>query len=123
VLNDPERCGQLPNEAVLAITFITPGNAQSAQHLVEVDHTTAKKRRAAHPTATNSAATPATKPGCLLTGVCRHGLLDLGFHPLEVETCASLHRRELDGGLGDLRHLLLDELEAPELVREPIIIG
>jgi hypothetical protein len=38
------------------------------------------------------------------------------FHRIEVEACALLHRRVVDGGLGKFCHLLLHEREAPELV-------
>src|SRR5262245_11160305 len=54
--------------------------------------------------------------------MCLGGLLDLCLHGLEVEARAFLHRRELDGGPGKLRHLLLDIDEAPELVLEPLEI-
>ncbi len=57
-----------------------------------------------------------------LLPVCRPRLLDLSFHGLEVEARARLHRRELDRRLRDLRHFLLHELEAPELVKEPVVV-
>src|SRR3954468_22756049 len=47
------------------------------------------------------------------------GLLNLLLHGIEVEARALLHGRILDGRLGQLRHLLLDEHEPPELVLEP----
>ena len=52
----------------------------------------------------------------LLAGAGIHGMEDLLLDGFEVEARALLHRRELDGGLGQLRHLLLDVDEAPELV-------
>jgi hypothetical protein len=48
------------------------------------------------------------------------GLVNLVLHGFQVEARALLHRRELDGGLGQIRHLLLDMDEAPELVFEPL---
>src|SRR5438552_4174746 len=50
------------------------------------------------------------------------GLLNLLLHGIEVEARTLLHRRELDRGLGQLRHLLLDMDKAPELVDEPIVV-
>ena len=55
-----------------------------------------------------------------LARMCLGGLLDLCLHGLEVEARPFLHRRELDGGPGKLRHLLLDIDETPELVLEPL---
>src|SRR5271157_2273352 len=46
----------------------------------------------------------------------------LFFHGLQVEGRALLHRGELDRGLSELLHLLLDVDEAPELVLEPVKI-
>jgi hypothetical protein len=40
-----------------------------------------------------------------------------------VETRALLHRRKLDESLGRLHYLLLHKREAPELVREPVVVG
>ena len=48
-----------------------------------------------------------------------NGFLDLRFHGFEVEACAFLHGRILDGRYGQLAHYLLDEYEAPELILEP----
>ena len=58
----------------------------------------------------------------LLPCVCLHGFLDLRFHGIEVEARALLHGRVLEGRHGQLRHLLLDEHEAPELEPEPVKI-
>src|SRR5262245_560186 len=52
-----------------------------------------------------------------------HGLLDLLLHRRPIEARALVHRRKLDRGLGHLRHFLLDKLEAPELVDEPVVIA
>ena len=49
-----------------------------------------------------------------------HSRRDLGLHGIEIEGCALLHGRILDGGHGELRHFLLHKHEAPELVDEPI---
>ena len=59
----------------------------------------------------------------LLRGVRLYRPLDLCLHSLEIEARALLHWRELDGSLSNLRDLLLDELEPPELVREPVVEG
>src|SRR4029453_3246346 len=52
----------------------------------------------------------------LLLAHCGPGCLDLRLDGIEVEARALLHRRELDGGHGELHHLLLDKHEAPEFV-------
>src|SRR4051812_23984259 len=57
----------------------------------------------------------------LLAVLCLDGLRDLRLDGVEVEARALLHRRILDGRLGQLRHLLLDEHEPPELVHEPLV--
>src|SRR5258706_5939876 len=49
-----------------------------------------------------------------------HPLRHLGFHCLEVEARASLHRWVIEEGLEFLGNYLLDEHEAPELELEPI---
>src|SRR5262245_1736806 len=59
----------------------------------------------------------------LLSSLRLDGLLNLLLDGLQVEACTLLHGRELDRGLGDLCHLLLHELEAPELVDEPVVIA
>src|SRR5262249_5321326 len=46
--------------------------------------------------------------------------LDLRFHGIEVEARALLHRRILDGRVGQLHDLFLHEHEPPELVLEPL---
>src|SRR6266702_1694939 len=53
-------------------------------------------------------------------GVRLDGLLDLLLDGFQVETRALLHRRKLDRSLGELRDLLLHELETPELVSKPV---
>src|SRR5262245_64793400 len=50
----------------------------------------------------------------------RHGLRDLLLDGVQVERSGLLNRRELDEGLAELRHFLLDEDEAPEFVLEPL---
>src|SRR4030095_4975356 len=50
----------------------------------------------------------------------RDGLHDLLFDGVQVERSGFLNGRELNEGLAELRHLLLDEDEAPELVLEPL---
>src|SRR5438477_13202298 len=50
------------------------------------------------------------------------GPLDLLLDGLQIERSALLHRRELDGGLGQLPHLLLDVHEPPKLVDEPVVV-
>ncbi len=62
-------------------------------------------------------------PNSLLSSLRLDGLLNLLLDGLQVEACTLLHGRELDRGLGDLCHLLLHELEAPELVDEPVVIA
>src|SRR5262245_30020486 len=52
-----------------------------------------------------------------------HGLLDLLLHRLQIEARALLHRRKLDRSLGDLRDFILHELEAPELIDEPVVVA
>src|SRR6185312_11475808 len=59
----------------------------------------------------------------LLSGLRLDGSLDLLFHGLQIEARAPLHGRELDRSLGDFCHLLLHDLEAPELVDKPIVIA
>jgi hypothetical protein len=54
-----------------------------------------------------------------LLSVFRHRLPNLFFHCIQVEGCALLHGRIIDGGHGELRHFLLHKHEAPELVHEP----
>ena len=44
----------------------------------------------------------------------------LGFHGIEVEARAALHRRVFEEGLEFLAHHLLDEHKAPELILEPV---
>src|SRR5207342_1582274 len=46
-----------------------------------------------------------TMPSLALLGHSRPGSLDLRFHRIEIEARALLHRRELDGGHRQLRHL------------------
>src|SRR5262249_28328426 len=59
----------------------------------------------------------------LLSSLRLDGLLNLLLDGLQIEACTLLHGRKLDRGLGDFRHLLLHELEAPELVDEPVVIA
>src|SRR5258707_207573 len=47
------------------------------------------------------------------------GRFVLRFHGIKIEARALLHRWELDRGLGQLLHLLLDKHEPPELVLKP----
>ena len=58
----------------------------------------------------------------LIRAMFPHSLRDLCFHGVEVEARTPLHRWILDGRLSQLRHFLLDEHEAPELVEEPVKI-
>src|SRR5262245_10542430 len=53
-------------------------------------------------------------------GFPRDGLHDLLLDGVKVERSRFLNRRELDEGLAEFRHLLLDEDEAPEFVLEPL---
>src|SRR5215510_11227901 len=48
------------------------------------------------------------------------GLHDLLLDSVQVERSGFLNRRELDECFAELRHLLLDEDEAPEFVLEPL---
>src|SRR6185437_12753374 len=57
----------------------------------------------------------------LLASVRLHGLLDLLLDGFQVEARTFLHRWKLDRSLGELAHLLLHELESPELVSKPVI--
>src|SRR5262249_9486939 len=59
----------------------------------------------------------------LLSSVRLDGLLNLLLDGLQVEARALLHRREFDGRLSELPDLLLRELEAPELVGKPVVVG
>ena len=54
--------------------------------------------------------------GELIRVLFLHRFLNLCFHSVEVEARPPLHGRILEGGLGQLPDLLLDEHEAPELV-------
>src|SRR5262245_45325003 len=58
-----------------------------------------------------------------LARFARHGLLDLLLHGFQVEAPAFLHGRKFDRSLGDLRDFLLHELEAPELIDEPVVVA
>ncbi len=49
-----------------------------------------------------------------------HSLADLGFHRIEIETRAALHRRIIKEGLEFLADDLLDEDKSPELEFEPV---
>ena len=60
------------------------------------------------------------RTSCWLLAHSCSGCLDLRFYRIQIETRALLHRRELDGRHGELRDLLLDKHEAPELVLEPV---
>src|SRR5215813_5369257 len=59
----------------------------------------------------------------LLGGPRGHLFLQLLLQGFEIEARALLHRRELEEGLRLPRDLVLDEHEAPELVREPVVVG
>src|SRR5262245_23766696 len=50
----------------------------------------------------------------------RDGLNDLLSYSIQVERSGFLNGRELDESLAELRHLLLDEDEAPEFILEPL---
>ena len=57
----------------------------------------------------------------LLPSLVPDRLLDLLFYRIEVEGGRVLHRRILNRRLRELRHLLLDEHEAPELARIEVV--
>src|SRR5436190_1985752 len=69
---------------------------------------------------------PAVTSFSLLAGAFARGLRllhpfrHLGFHGIQVETRAALHRRVIEECLKFLAHHLLDEYESPELKLEPI---
>src|SRR5262245_23834626 len=64
---------------------------------------------------------PVVLPAHLLLPVFPYHLLDFLLHRLEVEAGQILHRRIVDGGLGELRYVLLHEHEAPELARIKVV--
>ena len=53
---------------------------------------------------------------------CGHFPTHLGLDCVEVEACATLHRRVVEEGLDFFTDYLLDEDEAPELILKPIEI-
>ncbi len=57
----------------------------------------------------------------LIARAAGHCLLNLRFHPFEIETRARLHGRELNRGPGQLFDLLLDEHKPPEFERPPVL--
>jgi len=71
-------------------------------------------------------------PGCsgrrscvvlLVAGFIRHGFLDLGLDGFQVEARAWLHRRKVEGCLGQFSYNLLYQHETPELGDEPVVIA
>src|SRR5262245_2632174 len=54
---------------------------------------------------------------------CSNRFFNLLLNSGHIEAGTSLHRWEIDERLRRLRHLLLHEHEAPELVGEPVVIG
>src|SRR5262245_44067357 len=66
----------------------------------------------------------AERRSSLLTDrACSNRFFNLLLNSSHIETGTTLHRWEIDERLRRLRHLLLDEHEAPELVGEPVVIG
>src|SRR5262245_51054154 len=66
----------------------------------------------------------AERRSSLLTDrACSNRFFNLLLDSGHIETGTALHRWEIDERLRRLRHLLLDEHEAPELVGEPVVIG
>src|SRR5262245_12656999 len=57
----------------------------------------------------------------LLTRAVLHRLLDLLLHGFKVERSRALHRRVLDRSLRQIRDVLLDHDEAPELASEELV--
>src|SRR5262247_1499615 len=55
------------------------------------------------------------RTGALLSGLVFDSRVDLLLHGLQVEGCWILHRRVVNGRLGEICDPLLDEHEAPEL--------
>src|SRR6516165_2850243 len=97
-----------------------PGLARAIGHQIERGRCplSANSRR-------RSARVYRVEAACLLLTdrACSNRFFNLLLNSGHIETGAALHRWEIDKRLRRLRHLLLDENEAPELVGEPVVIG